>query len=194
MMEPKLTRDIVEEHLFLTRRFFERSGERLDKAIAILLRALQGGGKLLLFGNGGSSITAQHITAKLVGRYDKERPGLPAMALSNDSATLTSIAIDYGYEMTFARQIEAFAKKGDAAIAVSISGLAANTLEGVRVAKSRGLPVIGLLGREGGRISELCDIALIVDAQKAARIQELHVLIGDVICESIEREMFFRKD
>lgn len=191
-MEQKFIRDLVEEHSFLTRRFFEQSGERLEKAISIVLRTLQGGGKLILFGNGGSANTAQHITAKLVGRYERERPGLPAIALTNDSTTMTSIAIDYGYDVTFARQIEAFAKKGDAAIAVSISGLAPNTLEGARAAKSRGLPVVALLGREGGRIGEMADVSLIVDAQKASRIQEVHLLIGHVICEAIEREMFSR--
>ncbi len=191
-MEQKFIRDLVEEHSFLTRRFFEQSGERLEKAISIVLRTLQGGGKLILFGNGGSANTAQHIAAKLVGRYERERPGLPAIALTNDSTSLTSIAIDYGYDVTFARQVEAFAKKGDAAIAVSISGLAPNTLEGARAAKSRGLPVVALLGREGGRIGEIADVSLIVDAQKASRIQEVHLLIGHVICEAIEREMFSR--
>lgn len=191
-MEQKFIRDLVEEHSFLTRRFFEQSGERVEKAISIVLRTLQGGGKLILFGNGGSANTAQHIAAKLVGRYERERPGLPAIALTNDSTTMTSIAIDYGYDVTFARQIEAFAKKGDAAIAVSISGLAPNTLEGARAAKSRGLPVVALLGREGGRIGEMADVSLIVDAQKASRIQEVHLLIGHVICEAIEREMFSR--
>ncbi len=193
-MHERLIREVVSEHEFIMRRFFERNGEQLEQAISLLVRALQGGGKLLLFGNGGSAVTAARIAAKLLGRIERDRPGLPAIALPNDSAAVTSIANDYEYGLVFARQLEALASKGDAAVAISISGHSPNVLEGIRAAKARDLPVVGLLGREGGRAKELVDVALVVGAQKATRIQELHVLIGHLLCEAIETEMFFRRE
>lgn len=193
-MHERLIREIVSEHEFITRRFFDRNGEQLERAIALLVRSLQAGGKLILFGNGGSAATAARIAAKLLGRVERDRPSLPAIALANDSAAVTSIANDYEYGLVFARQIEALAAKDDAAVAISISGHSESVLEGIRAARERELPVVGLLGREGGRAKELVDVPLVVGAQKAARIQELHVLIGHLLCEAIETEMFFRRD
>jgi D-sedoheptulose 7-phosphate isomerase len=184
---------IVEEHVFLAKRFFEAQSERINEIADILVRTLQGGNKVLLFGNGGSAADAQHIAAELVGRFQYDRPGLPAIALTTDSSALTSIANDYGYEFLFARQIEALGQKGDLAIAISTSGRSANIKEGVLAAKSRGLVTVGLLGKEGGQVRDMVDHALVVDAQKTSRIQEIHIIIGHILCEAVEQELFQRR-
>ncbi len=184
---------IVEEHVFIAKRFFESNADRINEVADVVVRALQNGNKLLLFGNGGSAADAQHIAAELVGRYQYDRPGLPAIALTTDSSALTSIANDYGYEFLFARQIEALGQKGDVAIAISTSGRSANIKEGVLAARARGITTIGFLGKEGGQVRELVDHALVVDAQKTARIQEIHILIGHILCEAVEQELFQRR-
>jgi D-sedoheptulose 7-phosphate isomerase len=193
-MEQRILSEIVEEHLFLTRRFFEKSSDQVQKAAAVLIRALQQGGKVLLFGNGGSAAQAQHMAAELTGRFQMERPGLPAFSLTVDTSALTAIANDYGYEFVFARQLEALAQKGDVAIGLSTSGHSRNVIEAIRTAKAKGMPTIGLLGREGGQLRELVDVALVVDGQKTSRIQEVHDVIMHVLCEAIERELFAPKD
>jgi D-sedoheptulose 7-phosphate isomerase len=192
-MERKRLNEILEEHTFIARRLFERQGDRLEKACGVLIRALQGGGKLVLFGNGGASDVARHMGCKLMGRYEKERPAIPAVVLSNDAATITSIANDYGLENVFARQIEAMASKADACMVMSTSGHARNLVEGVRAARELGVPVVGLLGREGGRVGEMVDVPLVVEAQSSARIQEVQLLVTHVLCDAIERELYFRK-
>lgn len=185
------TKSIVEEHQFLVRRFFEAQGDKISDIADLLVRTLQSNeNKILLFGNGGSAADAQHIAAEIVGRFQRERPGLPAIALTTDTSALTSIANDYGFEFIFARQIEALGRKGDVAIAISTSGRSANIKEGVLAAKARGIATVGLLGREGGPVRELVDHALVVDGQKTSRIQEIHILIGHILCEVIEQELF----
>lgn len=186
-------RAVAEEHVFLVKRFFELHTDKLNDAADALVRTLQNGNKILLFGNGGSAADAQHLAAELVGRFQQDRPGLPAIALTTDTSILTSISNDYGFEFLFARQIEALGEKGDAAIAISTSGRSANIREGVQVARSRGLTTIGLLGKEGGPVREMVDHALIVEGQKTARVQEVHILIGHILCEVIEQELFGRR-
>lgn len=186
-------RAIAEEHIFIVKRFFEAHGDRLNDVADALVRTLQNGNKILLFGNGGSAADAQHIAAEMVGRFQQDRPGLPAVALTTDSSALTSIANDYGFEFLFARQIEALGHKGDAAIAISTSGRSANIREGVLAARAKGMVTVGLLGKEGGPVREMVEHALIVDAQKTARVQEVHILIGHILCEAIEHEMFGRR-
>jgi D-sedoheptulose 7-phosphate isomerase len=188
-MEKRIIQEIFDEHVFLARRFLERSSEQLDRALGLLLRTLREGNKILVLGNGGSAADAQHIASELVGRFQKERPGLAAIALTTDASTLTSVANDYGFESVFSRQVDALGKKGDALIAISTSGASRNVIEALRSARSRGIATVGLLGRDGGAARELCDVALVVDGQKTARIQEVHILIAHVICEHLESEM-----
>lgn len=185
---------IAEEHNFIVKRFFEQHFDALGLVAERLIRTLQTGNKLLLFGNGGSAADAQHFAAELVGRYQVERPGLPAIALTVDTSALTAIANDYGYDRVFARQIEALGVKGDAAIALSTSGNSPSVIEAVRAAKLKGLLTIGLLGRDGGELKSLVDHALLVDAQKTSRVQEVHILIVHILCESIERAMLSHRD
>ncbi len=187
-------RAIAEEHVFLVKRFFEAHGERVSEVADALVRTLQNGNKILLFGNGGSAADAQHLASELVGRFQHDRPGLPAIALTTDSSALTSVANDYGFEFLFARQIEALGQKGDAAIAISTSGRSANIREGLLAARAKGMLTVGLLGKEGGPARELVDHALVVDGQKTSRVQEVHILIGHILCEAIEHELFGRRD
>ena len=187
-------RAIAEEHVFLVKRFFEAQGERVSEVADALVRTLQNGNKILIFGNGGSAADAQHIASELVGRFQHDRPGLPAIALTTDPSVLTSVANDYGFEFLFARQIEALGQKGDAAIAISTSGRSANIREGLLAARAKGMVTIGLLGKEGGQAREMVDHALVVDGQKTARVQEVHILIGHILCEAIEHELFGRRD
>ena len=151
---------------------------------------LKSGGKLLIFGNGGSAADAQHIAGELVNRFLQKRRGLPAIALSTDGGVLTCIANDTGFENVFARQIEAVGNKGDVCLAISTSGQSANIIIACEQARWQRIKVIGLLGRDGGRVAPLCDLALIVPSDDTQRIQETHNLVGHILCELIETEMF----
>lgn len=144
------------------------------------------GGKIILFGNGGSASDAQHIAAEFVGRYKKERRGLPAISLSTDTSALTAIGNDYGFDRIFVRQLEALGSPGDIAIAISTSGNSANVIEGAATAKSLGMTVVGLSGRDGGKLKQVCDINLVVPSNVTARIQEMHILMGHMICQSVD--------
>ncbi len=155
-----------------------------------IVASLRAGGKVLLFGNGGSAADAQHIAAELVGRYGRERPGLRAMALTVDTSALTALGNDYGFEAIFARQLEVLGEKGDVAIAISTSGNSGNILRAVRTAKARQLLTIGMTGKKGGRLKSLVDYCLSVPSEETPRVQEAHILVGHILCEIIEREVF----
>ncbi len=142
--------------------------------------------KILICGNGGSAADAQHIAAEIVGRYKKERRGLPAIALTTDTSALTAIANDYGYKRVFDRQIEALANKGDLLIAISTSGNSKNIINAIKSAKSKGCRVVGLSGGDGGKMDDLCDINIVVPSNDTPRIQEIHILIGHIISQAID--------
>jgi D-sedoheptulose 7-phosphate isomerase len=158
----------------------------VEKAAVAVAKAVKGGGKLIVFGNGGSAADSQHIVAELVGRFKKERRAIPAVALTTNTSTLTAIANDYGYDVSFSRQIEALAAKGDVVLAISTSGNAKNVLAAVRKAREMGLVTIGLTGGEGGELAKTADISVIVPSRVTARIQESHIMIGHIICEFAE--------
>ena len=162
------------------------------KAASFIIGSLDSGGKVLVFGNGGSASDAQHIAAELVGRFKKERMALPAIALGSNSSIITAIANDYGYDMTFSRQVEALGGKKDVALGISTSGNSANVLEAIKKARSMGMKTIGLLGSGGGRISNDCDIAIVIDSSDTPRIQEAHITIGHIICGLVEDSLFRR--
>ena len=155
--------------------------------------ALRNGHRILLFGNGGSAADAQHIAAELVGRFRRERPGLPALALTTNTSTLTAIGNDYSFESVFARQVEAFGNKGDVAIGISTSGNAINVLGGIAMARAKGLLTVGMTGKNGGKLGKQVQYCLGVPAEATARVQEAHILIGHVLCEIIDRELSPRK-
>jgi D-sedoheptulose 7-phosphate isomerase len=171
--------------------FLEEEGERLGRAVELIGDRLAGGGKLLLFGNGGSAADAQHIATEFVGRLQRDRPAIAAIALTTDTSALTAIANDYGYAEVFARQIEALGRRGDVALAISTSGRSASVLRAVEACRERGIAVVGLTGGNGGELANVSDVALRVSAStNSSRIQETHILVGHVICELVERRLF----
>lgn len=158
-----------------------------------VIRCLRAGGKVLLFGNGGSAADAQHIAAELVGRYKLERPGLPAVAVTVNTSTLTAIANDYGYEHVFARQVQALGRPGDVAVGISTSGNASNVLRGIETAKAADLISVAMTGRSGGKLKGVAQYCLRIPSDETARIQEAHILIGHILCDFVERELFGTK-
>jgi len=154
-----------------------------------VIASLKKGGKLILFGNGGSASDSQHIAAELVGRFKKDRQGLPAIALTTNTSILTAVANDYGYDLVFAKQVEALAQKNDVVVGISTSGKAKNVAAGIRQAKKMGLKTIALTGGDGGELSRLADVTLIVPSNITARIQEAHITIGHIVCELVEEEL-----
>lgn len=140
-------------------------------------------------GNGGSAADCQHLAAELTGRFIKDRRPLAAIALTTDTSALTSIGNDYSFDEVFARQVQGLGRSGDVLLAISTSGNSRNVIRAVEEALAAGMSVIGLLGREGGTLNELCDVAIVVPSQVTSRIQESHILIGHTLCEIIEQKL-----
>ena len=140
----------------------------------------------MLCGNGGSAADAQHIAAELTGRYKTERGALAGIALTTDTSALTAIGNDYGYEFVFSRQLEALGREGDLLIAISTSGNSGNVLKALELARKIGIKTIGLSGRTGGAMNELCELNLVVPSNDTPRIQEMHIMIGHIICQAID--------
>jgi len=155
----------------------------------VVVESLRAGGKILLFGNGGSAADAQHISAELVGRFTVDRPPLAAIALTVDTSAITAIANDYGFEHVFDRQLRALGKPGDVAFAITTSGKSESILRAVRSAKAMGMKVVGLTGDAGREFAAMCDAAVIVPTRETARIQELHITVGHLICAIAEAEL-----
>jgi len=155
-----------------------------------LIRAFCNGGKVLLFGNGGSAADAQHIAAELAGRFRLNRPALPALALTTNTSALTAIANDYSYAQVFVRQVEALAQPGDVVIGISTSGNSSNVLEGLRAARERGAVTVGLTGTGGKQLATMVDLFLMVPSTDTARIQECHITVGHILCDLVERALF----
>ncbi len=151
-------------------------------------QCLADGGKIVLMGNGGSAADCQHIAAELVGRFKRERRGMPALALTTDTSILTSIGNDYGFEHVFARQVEALCGANDVLIGISTSGNSGNVVRAIETAKQLGIYCVGLLGGNGGKLAALCDMSLVAPVAETARIQELHILIGHILCELLEAD------
>jgi D-sedoheptulose 7-phosphate isomerase len=164
--------------------------EGLDEDIEIISRmiisAFEKGSKILLAGNGGSAADAQHIAAEFVGRYLKDRPALPAIALNTDTSCLTAISNDMGYDKVFSRQIEALGTKGDLLWMLSTSGNSENLVEALKTAKSMGVTTVCLLGAGGGKMKGMGDVELIVPSDDTPRIQEAHITVAHLICEAVE--------
>ncbi len=167
----------------------ETLAPQIEKAAQLMLQSLLNDGKILSCGNGGSAADAQHFSGELLGRFERERPGLPAIALTTDSSTLTAIANDYQYEDVFAKQVRALGQSGDVLLAISTSGNSENVLRAVTTAHSRGLKVVALIGRDGGTIAQSLtsgDVELRVPADRTCRIQEVHLLIIHCLCDLID--------
>ena len=164
--------------------------ELLTRAAMQIVNSLRAGGKVLFFGNGGSAADAQHLAAEFTGRYLKERRALPALALHGNSSAVTAIGNDYGFDMVFARQLEALGKKGDVAVGISTSGNSRNVLRALETAKSKGIFTVALTGASGGLMKKIADCTLCIPSEETPRIQECHILTGHIICEIAEEALF----
>ena len=179
----------MEENIETTEELHKGQAENIEKAVKAIVSSLRNCGKVLVFGNGGSAADSQHIAAELVGRFKKERKALAAIALTTNTSILTAIGNDYGYDVTFSRQIEALGKEGDVAIGLSTSGNSKNVLAALRCAKSMGLKTIGLTGATGGAMKDVCDILIAVPSKNTPRVQESHILSAHIVCELVENGM-----
>lgn len=150
--------------------------------------ALKAGNKVLFCGNGGSAADAQHLAAELIGRFQKERRSLASIALTTDTSILTAVANDYGYDEVFARQVEGLGRSGDVLIGISTSGNSANVVKAALKARDTGMHTIAFTGEGGGKLKDICDITFVVPSKVTARIQEMHIMVGHIICELVEEE------
>lgn len=181
---------LLRSHLASHRQALDAVTQQLSEQIVLAAEAVIGcleeGGKLLILGNGGSAADAQHFAAELVGRYQTERGALPALALTTDSSILTAVGNDYGFDSIFARQVEALANPEDLVVVFSTSGQSANVIAAVKAAGASGCRCLGLLGKDGGLLRDLVDLALLVPAQQTAQVQEMHIMLVHMLCGAVD--------
>ena len=183
-----MIKEIISEHLRISKSLVEET-YNIEKIFKISLNTIKSGNKIILCGNGGSATDASHIAAEFVGKFEKDRNPLPAISLTDNISTITAIANDYGFEEIFSRQIKAIGKKNDLLIAISTSGNSKNILKAIKVANELGIKCFALSGKDGGRILDLkCDI-IRVNSSSTARIQEMHILIGHLLCKLIDENI-----
>ena len=180
----------IDESIEAKRKVKEELVQRISDSADLIVEAFRKDCKLLLAGNGGSASQASHMAAEFMGRYKLERTALPAIALTADTSTITAISNDYDYEQVFSRQIEGLGKEGDVFIAISTSGNSENLIQAIKKAKEKKISVIGLLGKDGGKMKEKSDIELTVSHDDTPRIQEAHITIIHIICDLVEKKMF----
>ena len=176
----------LKDHQDIIQKVIDTLVPDIEKACRLMTDTIQKGNKVLIAGNGGSAADAQHIAAELSGRFVKHRKALPGIALTTDTSALTAIANDYGYEYVFARQIEALAQPGDLFIGISTSGNSEVVLKAFDTAREMGCNTIGLSGRDGGKMNGLCDLNIIIPSNTTARIQEMHILVGHILCQAVD--------
>jgi D-sedoheptulose 7-phosphate isomerase len=176
----------VTEHHAVALATAERLREPFERALDLWVTAIRQGGKILFFGNGGSAGDAQHLATELSVRYRRDRIALAALALTTDSSALTACGNDLGFERIFERQIEALGRRGDVAVGISTSGQSENVCRALERARLQGLATVVLTGGTGGRVKELSDVALIVPSTVTARIQEMHIMLGQMLCAGLE--------
>jgi len=183
-------RKIALESIETKRRFFDQHADKVVAAAGIIIESLVAGGKLMIFGNGGSAADAQHIAAELVNRLSRDHPPIAAIALTTDTSILTSVANDASFDDLFERQLLAIGRQGDVVLAISTSGNSPNVLQAVCAAGEKGMKTIGLTGKGGGELAGICSLSLIVDSDSTQRIQETHITIGHILCELIEDALY----
>jgi D-sedoheptulose 7-phosphate isomerase len=179
-------KEIFEEHIAVAQAASGELNRSIAAVCALVVNCIKNGNKVLLFGNGGSAADAQHIAAEFTGRFVKERRSLPAIALTTDTSVLTSIGNDYGFDHVFERQVNGLANNGDILIGISTSGNSPNVMKGLAAGKEIGCIAIGLSGRDGGKMNDVCDVNLVVPSDITAHIQEIHILIGHIICGAVD--------
>jgi len=182
-------KDILLESIQVKEEILRNQIDQIVEIAQLMIECLKKGGKVIVFGNGGSASDSQHIAAELVGRFKKDRSALAGIALTTNTSILTSLANDYGYDVVFSRQVEALGKKNDVVLGISTSGKAKNVALGIKQAKKMGIKTVALSGGDGGDIVKLADVSLVVPSKITARIQEAHITIAHIICEMIEQEL-----
>jgi len=189
LMDAADVRAVAAQAARLIETFFAEKADLLVEVGGRMAEALRAGGKVLVFGNGGSAADAQHLAGELVGRYRKDRAALPALALTTDPSVVTAVGNALGFEAIFRRQVEAHGRAGDVAVAISTSGRSPNVIEALRAARARGLVTIGLTGAGGGNLPDLVDYLIDVPHAETPRIQEVHGMIVHVLCEIVEETL-----
>lgn len=179
-------RSIIKNSIAVKEQALEKNIDAMEKTAQACVRCLKNGGTLFFFGNGGSAADSQHVAAEFIGRFQKERPALAAIALTTDTSVLTSLANDYSYDIVFSRQLEALGKKGDVAFGISTSGKSRNVIKAFEAAKLKGMTTIAFTGGDGGPVAAMADIRVIVPSTITARIQESHSTFFHAICEVVE--------
>jgi len=179
---------IFQESMAVKEGALEKNIDEIAATVKLFVRTLKKRNKIMFFGNGGSAADSQHIAAEFIGRFQKERQALPAMALTTDTSILTALGNDYTYDIVFSRQIEGLARRGDIAFGISTSGNSQNVIEGIKQAKKMGVKTVSLTGGHGGKLAKLTDISLIVPSKVTARVQESHLCIAHTICELVENQ------
>ena len=182
----KLVIEELSDHQQLIQKVIDSLTGDIEAACAMITATIKNGNKVLVAGNGGSAADAQHIAAELSGRFVKDRKALPGIALTTDTSAITSIANDYGYAHVFSRQLEAFAQPGDLFIGISTSGNSEGILNAFGSAKKFNCKTLGLSGRDGGKMNGVCELNIIVPSDVTARIQEIHILIGHILCKAVD--------
>ncbi|RYE17970.1 MAG: SIS domain-containing protein, partial [Sphingobacteriaceae bacterium] len=178
--------ELFDEHIEVAKNSKQNLTDLINQACRIVTTCISNGNKILLFGNGGSAADAQHIAAELVGRFLKERRALPAIALTTDTSAITAIGNDYGYEYIFKRQVEGLATSGDVLIGISTSGNSQNVVNALNFGSNMGCKTIGLSGRDGGQMNSNCNLNIVIPSTVTARIQEMHILVGHILCEAVD--------
>lgn len=191
-MDPRKVEHILDEAARIYRRMAGDADLKsaIEAAALRMIAALQGDGRVLLCGNGGSAADAQHIAAELSGRFRLERPALDAEALHVNTSYLTAVANDYAYEEVYARAVEARGREGDVLIALSTSGNSENVVRAAKKAREKGLSVVGMSGSFGGKLVDLCDVMIRIPSQDTARVQEGHILVGHALCDLVEQHFY----
>ncbi len=182
------------ESIDLKEAFFANESPGIIKAAQLIADCLNNGNKLILAGNGGSAADAQHIAAEFVNRFMLERPPLPALAITTDTSVITSIGNDYDFKDIFSKQVKALGREGDILMVMSTSGSSPNILEAIKAAGKMGIHTIGLAGKNGGRMADMVDTVFIIKSSVTARVQEVHITLGHIICELVEHLLFYKVD
>ncbi len=183
-------RELLAEAIAAQKALMETQLDTIALVAQAIVTAVRSGGKVIIFGNGGSAADSQHVAAELIGRFKKERPPIPAVSLTVNTSTLTALSNDYGYDVSFLRQIEGIGKAGDVAIGISTSGNAKNVRRALEAAKGGGLKTVAMTGQADGAISEKADITLKVPSSNTPRIQEAHITAAHIICQLVEEELY----
>ena len=189
----KIIKNEIKEHINLLNKILARQRKKIKEIAQLILDCYKNGGKVVLFGNGGSAADAQHIAAELVGKFKLERKSLPAIALTTNTSILTSIANDYDFDKIFERQIESMVDDKDIVIGISTSGNSENVFRGIMAAKKIGAKTVAFTGKSGGKLKDKVDILLNIPSDNTPRIQEAHITVGHIICGIVEGKIFKRK-